>query len=230
MLKDSLLVRMLDAGVLEVRDIKKGEQPIKYSGGGYGPGYVHMADLLTSNHEICGDLLRELTTKIKGQFLRPGGIAGIDTGGTIPGRILSEYLRRSSHEPINFLRVRKGEKDHGNRDRIVGLKTNRSIKVGDLFFSFDELINSAFNTCDAVSVLRNVCGFVVTHAVCVLFYDTPDGNSALATLGLTPIYLFTLKELLNVAESGHYFRKDVLDDYRKFIGNPELWREHNEFK
>lgn len=225
-----LMNEVLKAGVLEIRDIDRGEKPFAYSSGNKGPGYV-MIKGLVGQKKIIKPLLWRLTQGVAEVFPDVNFVAGNATGGMIPGYILSEYLEYILQRPapVPYVYVRNTRKIGGHGEYIVGHQKNPLIKTGDKALVVEELANFTETTCNSAVVLREA-GYQANYAACILFYNHPESVRKLAANQMQMIYLFTLDELLFEAEKEGYFSKRLVDGYRAFLKNPAEWQKERGLK
>jgi len=202
---------ILDAGVLEIRDLDAGQEPFLYSSGNWGPGYV-MIKGLVSKRSLLVSLCKELSNKIM-KLTSPDLVAGNVTGGMIPGWLISTYLF------IPFVYVRDTRKKGGHREQVTGL----SKELTGSCLIVEELVNFAQTTINSAEVLRNL-GFEVPYAATILSYENPRAIKSLEIFNLNLISLITLPELLNEAEISGKFSKKAIRDYRMFLLNPIDWQ------
>lgn len=87
----------------------------------------------------------------------------------------------------------------------------------------EELVNFAETTCNGAEALRNA-GYNVTHAACIMFYGNPVSLKLLQQAQLAMIYHFTLRQLLDVAESYGTHSPNLIALYREFLGDPLAWQ------
>jgi len=87
---EELILEVIKAKAVEIRDIDAGEEPFLYSSGNWGPGYVSIKNLVGRKKiikSLCQELAKKVAKEIPLDF-----VAGNVTGGVIPGWLLSEYL------------------------------------------------------------------------------------------------------------------------------------------
>ncbi|MBI2023037.1 hypothetical protein HYT01_00530 [Candidatus Giovannonibacteria bacterium] len=218
--RQDLLGRVLNAGVLQIRDCEAGAEPFIYSSGNRGPGYISLKHL-AGDKDLIKPLVYGLARNIVAEKAAKAGIdfiAGNVTGGMIPGWLLSEYLEKMLFRSFSFTYVRPVKKLYGLKESIIGL--DGCNKKGIVM---EELINYAKSTLESVKILRGM-GREVRYAACILFYDNPESVAALEKANVTPLYLFTLAELLDAAQKAGVFSKKLLDSFREFLADPAGWQ------
>ncbi|MEK7559707.1 MAG: hypothetical protein AAB522_00180 [Patescibacteria group bacterium] len=221
--KSILMMDVLQAHAMEIRDVERGEKPFLYSSGNYGPGYVTIKNLV-GRKRIIRSLSRELASKVAYTTSNINFVAGNVTGGLVPGWLLSEYLEEYWERRIPFVYVRDMRKRGGHKELITGITNNPEIKQGDNCLVVEELVNFAETTVNSTLELRSV-GYRITHAACILSYNNPVAIKSLEENNIELLYLFTLSELLDAAEKFQTHEKKLIDSYREFLKNPLGWQK-----
>lgn len=206
----------------EVEKLPLENQPFLYASGNWGPGYA-MIKGLVGRKKIIKFLTQQLARKIAEQASRVDFVAGNVSGGVIPAWLLSEELETLLGRTVPFVYIREARKKGGQKELITGIANNPEIPAGANSLVVEELVNFAQTTCNGVDALRDA-GYSVTHAATVLFYNNPEAIRALKTHGVEMIYLFTLPELLMVAEKYQTHSREAIDDYREFLKDPLCWQ------
>lgn len=217
------ILKVLNAGAVEIRDIDAGDAPFLYSSGNWGPGHVSIKGLV-GQKEVMKFLTARLAAKIGDQAPHVNFVAGNVSGGVIPGWLLSDYLEARWSRSVPFVYVREARKRGGQKELITGITNNPEISEGDNALVVEELVNFAQTTCNSAHALR-IAGFKVTDAACILSYENPDAKKALAEDGIQLIYLFTLDELLLIAENLKFFSSRVIADFLRFSLDPFEWQK-----
>lgn len=203
--------KLIEAGVLEIRDIDAGEKPFLYSSGNWGPGYV-MVKGLVSRRDLVKRLCHTLANKVM-SVTSPDIVVGNVTGGMVPGWIVSDYLC------IPYLYVRNTRKVGGHGELVTGLHSGLSGSC----LVVEELVNFAQTTVNSAIALRAL-EFQVNYAASILSYENSKGIENLNDNGVKLISLLTLSGLLDEAEKSGVFSKSAIDDYRLFLQNPGQWQ------
>jgi len=211
---------VLEAAV-EIRDVDAGEEPFLYASGNWGPGYVSIKNLV-GRKEIIRLLTRQLAAKVA-KVRKIEFVAGIVTGGVIPGWLLSENLEPLLGKTVPFVYIREMRKKGGQKELITGIANNPEIRPGANGLVVEELVNFAETTCHGAKALRDA-GYQVTHAACVMFYDNPKAIKALQEAEIEMVYLFTLPQLLEIAEKNQSYSQKAIDGYREFLKDPLGWQ------
>lgn len=241
---DEIALMVLEAKAVEIRGVplkvtNEGvgklpleNQPFLYASGNWGPGYVSIKNLV-GRKKIIRVLTEQLAILIVEKVpqvdfvlssIDIDFVAGNVTGGMVPGWILSEILEEKVGKTVPFVYVRELRKKGGQKEQITGIMNNPEIQDGMTGLVVEELVNFAETTCNGAIVLRE-SGYRVTHAATILFYDNPEAKEALEKHHIEMIYLFTLPELLAVAEKHQAYPQRVIDDYREFLADPLGWQK-----
>lgn len=218
-----LCKEILEEKAVEIRDVDNGENPFLYASGNHGPGYVSIKNLV-GRKSIINDLVCQLAIKVTQKISGIDFVAGNATGGMIPGWILSEELEMLLYKTVPFVYVREARKKGGQKELITGIANNPEILSEMNGLIVEELVNFAETTCNSADALREA-GFTITCGACILFYDNPEAVKALKEHKIEMIYLFTLPELLTVAEKFQTHPQKAIDGYREFLKDPLGWQE-----
>lgn len=235
--KTELILRiLLEAGILDIRKVPKDcigndgadslpakQQPFLYASGNWGPGYISVKNLV-GRKGVVKILTSELADLISGRANHIEFVVGNVTGGVIPGWLLSEELGRIWGRCVPFIYVRESRKAGGQKELLTGIANNPEIHPGVNGLVVEELVNFAQTTCGSAVIVRDH-GFKVTHAATILFYLNPVGIESLREHEVELIYLFTLPELLDVAEKYNTHSVRLIDDFRDFLSDPMKWQE-----
>jgi len=219
---EEAVLKVLEAKAVEIRDVDAGEEPFLYASGNWGPGYVSIKNLV-GRKEIIRLLTRQLAAKVAEKAPQLEFVAGNVTGGVVPGWILSEYLEPLLGRIVPFVYIREARKKGGQKELITGIANNPEIRPGANGLVVEELVNFAETTCHGAEALRDA-GFQVTHAACILFYDNPEAIKSLQRAGIEMVYLFTLPQLLEIAERNQTHSQKAIDGYREFLKDPLGWQ------
>jgi orotate phosphoribosyltransferase len=237
---EEVALMVLKAKAVDIRDIPphasydeamklpSENQPFLYASGNWGPGYVSIKNLV-GRKRIIKSLAQQLAELIAEKFSRLDFVAGNVTGGVIPGWLLSEYLEMSLRRTIPFVYIREARKKGGQKELITGIANNPEISPGANGLVIEELVNFAETTCNGAEALRDA-GYVVTHAATILFYNNPEAIKALKEHEIEMLYLFTLPDLLTVAEKYKTHPQKAIDGYREFLVDPLGWQTARRLK
>jgi len=179
---------------------------------------------LVARKKIMKSLIRPLAKKIVEMAPQVDFVAGNVSGGMIPGWLLSEELEVLLGRTIPFVYIREARKKGGQKELVTGIANNPEIPAGANGLVVEELVNFAQTTCNGADALRDA-GYSVTHAATILFYDNPEAIKALKEHGIEMIYLFTLPQLLAVADKYRTHPIEAIDGYREFLGDPLGWQK-----
>jgi orotate phosphoribosyltransferase len=233
-IRESILM-LLQAGAVEIREIPEKvtndevselplkNQPFLYASGNWGPGYISVKNQV-GRKKIIMSLVQQLCFLVAKKIPGLNFVAGNVTGGMIPGWILSQELKAILGREVPFVYIRAARKSGGQKELITGIANNPEIHQGDNGLVVEELVNFAQTSCNGVLSLRDA-GYKVTHAATILFYDNPEAKKALTANNIEMVYLFTLPDLLAVAEEKEAFSARAIADYREFLKNPPDWQK-----
>lgn len=220
--KEEVVLKIIDAKAVEIRDVDAGEEPFLYASGNYGPGYVSIKNLV-GRKKIIRILCQQLVKKVVDKAPQLEFVAGNVTGGLVPGWLLSEYLEPLLGRIVPFVYIRGMRKKGGQKELITGVANNPEIRFGANGLVVEELVNFAQTTCNGAEALREK-EYTVTHAACILFYDNPEAVKSLQKARIEMVYLFTLPQLLEVAEKHQTHSQKAIDGYREFLKDPLGWQ------
>lgn len=210
---EKIILEILQAKFLEIRDIENGGEPFLYSSGNYGPGYVSLRDSVGSK-KMIKFLAEFLAKKVKKIAPNIDLIAGNATAGIVPGWLVSEYM------DLPFIYVRDTKKEYGQKDQLVGVRGNVEISSGDNALIVDELVNHGSNIIKSAKALREA-GLTVTHAACFMSYARLEVARNLKKENIKLIYLFTLPQFLDVAGKHKIYSQKVINAFKEYLKNPE---------
>jgi len=108
-------------------------------------------------------------------------------------------------------------------------KANLLFPQGSRGMVVEELANFAQTTTNSVILLRSL-GYQIDYATSILFYNNPEAVKTLAEHKIEMIHVFTLPELIAVAEEHNAFSQPAIDDYRMFLRDPLGWQERRGLK
>lgn len=93
----------------------------------------------------------------------------------------------------------------------------------------EELVNFAQTTSTSARILRKM-GYTVKDAVAILFYENPKAIETLREMDLSVSYLFTLKELIKLADARRIFPEHLIELYMEYLENPIEWNKKRGFE
>jgi len=206
----------------EVETLPREQQPFLYASGNWGSGYVSIKNLV-GRKTIIRPLVSQLAQLVAERVPYLNFVAGNVTGGVIPGWLISEELEKLLGRTIPFVYIREARKKGGQKELITGITNNPEIPTGANGLVVEELVNFAETICNGADALRDA-GYVATHGATILFYNNPEAIKALEEHGIEIVYLFTLPDLLTVAEKYRTHPQNAIDDYREFLADPLGWQ------
>jgi orotate phosphoribosyltransferase len=207
---------------IEVDQLSRNRQPFKYSSGNWGPGYL-MIKGLVGWPTVLKCLIKYLAFEVAERVPDLQFVAGNATGGMIPGWQLAGELSGLLGREIPCAYIRETRKAGGQKELITGIANNPKVPAGAIGINVEELTNFAETITNGVSIMRN-SGYTANHGAAIFYYENPEANKKLAENKIEMIHLFTLPELLDVAESNSLFPVKAVTDYRKFLADPSVWQ------
>ena len=220
-IRRDLVRQMLDAKILEFRDVTKGEEPFVYSTGNKGPGYL-MVKGLVSQRPLFKALVYHLASAVLDTFPEVEYVAGNVTGGMVPGWELADALSTLTARHIPYIYVRDARKQGGQGEQMTGDANNEFFNQPRRGLVVEELVNYAQTTTNSALVQREK-GHSVRNAATILFYDQPEARALLSRHGVELTPLFTLPELLDIAVEAGADPFSV-DEFRGFLIDPAGWQ------
>lgn len=220
--------KVLMGGAVEIRDVDGGEKPFLYTSGDFGPGYVSIKGLV-GQKSVMKFLVGRLAVRVANDVSGINFIAGNANGGIVPGWLLSDYLGLRWLQQVPFVYVRGERRGVGREELITGIAHNQEISSGDNGLIVEDTVNFGTTTRASALTLRDA-GFIVTHAACILSWENPVGMKALAESGISLIYLFTIQDLLSMAEGLQLFSPRAIADCREFLNDPLGWQKRRGFE
>lgn len=176
---------------------------------------------LVSQRILLENMVKLLAEKVADVFPDIEYVSGNATGGMIPAYILAGTLERLLGKPVPYFYVRNTRKIGGHGELLTGDKNNDYFKPGRRGLVMEELVNFAQTTCNSAIVQREA-GYDVRHAASLVNYDHDTSRALLAETGITMVHLFTVSEILTLAEG--LYDKHLVDDYREFLKSPVDWQ------
>jgi orotate phosphoribosyltransferase len=104
----------------------------------------------------------------------------------------------------------------------ASLEESALIKPGASGIVTEELVNFAHSTSQSIVVLRDL-GFNVENAATLLFYGNPKAVETLKSHKIHMTSLFTLHDLLFIAEEHETHPREAIQKYREFLKDPIKW-------
>jgi orotate phosphoribosyltransferase len=220
----NLIVEVLQSGSVVIRDVDNGEDPFLYSSGNYGPGYISIKNLV-GRRLLMKKLCCALAHKIDKEIANIDFIAANVTGGVIPGWEVAGYLETLLKKNIQYFYVRETRKLGGLKELTTGTFNTPAIQPGMTGIVLEELVNYAETTTNSAVYLREQKGYIINNAGCILFYGHGESLKKLEENGIEMISLFTLPQLLDVAEEYECFDFKRINSFRDFLKDPSVWQK-----
>lgn len=222
--KREIVAEILESGALSLRDVAAGEEPFLYSSGNRGPGYF-MIKGLVSRRELLKHMAAMLASSVAKWAPNIEYVSGNATGGMVPAWVMAEALSVQFGRDIPYFYVRNTRKIGGHGEYITGDQQNAFFKPGRVGLVMEELVNFAETTVNSALVQRQA-GYIVPYAATFVSYDHMKARHRLSDNGVRLYALFTVHELLDIAESiGH--PAHLISDYRAFLNDPKGWQERH---
>lgn len=216
--REALMREVLDARVISIRDVDRGDQAFRFTSRRYSPGYVSMKGVV-GEPSLMSRLVGALTSRLAG-LGAIDFVAGNATGGIIPAWEVCHYFRnRGTPSDVKYVYIRDRGPDA--IDRIVGCRNLAFYSRG---LVVDELVSFGTTMASSIDLLRG-SGFTVSSAACILSYGLEEGNRVFSERGVQLISLFTLPELLDMAEEQGKFPQHLIKSYRDFLADPAGWQK-----
>ncbi len=207
---------------VDPRNIKTGEKAADYTSTFSGPIYTHTKESV-GQRDILVSLAKELTTKLVQEGkLKFDFIAANESGAMVPGWQLKTTLEKFSFREIPYVYIQKD----GN---IKGFMNNSLIRENMKVLIFEDAVNFGTTIIKGAELLRKR-GYVVDTGACFVYYDHMIARENLARARINLTYLFTLSQLLDIAEKNGRFNPIVIADSREFLADPEKWQRDNGFR
>lgn len=234
MKSDEVALMVLEAKAVEIREVPLrvtndeveklplNQQPFLYASGNWGPGYVTIKNLV-GRKRIIKSLTEQLALLVADRVPNLDIVGGNVTGGVIPAWLLSEELEKIFGRTVPFAYIREARKKGGQKELITGIANNPEIPSNVNALVVEELVNFAQTTCNGAEALRDA-GYTVSYAATILFYNNPEAIKSLEEHGLEMVYLFSLPDLLAVAEKHQTHSQKAIAGYREFLTNPLDWQ------
>ncbi len=108
-------------------------------------------------------------------------------------------------------------------------KYEKVLSPGSKGLVTEELVNFARTTNASAFVLRKL-GFDVVNAATILYYGNPYANSTLTENDICITSLFSLSDLISVAEEFEVFPASLIADYREYLKDPIKWNQERGFE
>jgi len=161
-------------------------------------------------------IMNEAISYFKKNKLEFDLVAGGETAGIPYAAIISEKIKKP------MLYVRKKPKGFGKNQQIEGEfeKNQDAILIEDL--ATDGSSKVIF-----VEAMRKA-GLIVKNIFVIFYYDIfKFEDSVLSKLDVKIHSLCTWKDIISVIEKRNLFSQNDIENLKKFLSNPDEWRERN---
>jgi orotate phosphoribosyltransferase len=203
----------------EIRDVDGGEEPFRYSSGNRGPLFLSVKG--TVSFPFFKDLAVELATKVQEVAPRVDFVAGNVTGGVPPSVYVAQELSGMRGRHVPFVYIRDSRKKGGQKEHVTGIN-KPSIQPGMNALIGEELVNYATTTTNSALLMRSL-SFTVTHGMCIVTYDSAPSRAVLTEHKVELISLFTISEVLDLAEESDNKPPHLIAQARAFLAQPTEW-------
>lgn len=217
------LIRNIIRKALEIRAIKiRPDDPFTWASGYRMPIYDDNRMLLT-HPETRDMVVAGLYLLLRNEGIQPQIIAGTATAGIPWGAILAHELG------LPFAYIRDKAKDHGLRNRIEGLDSDKDFNNAKVVV-VEDLISTGSSSVDAVKAAQQANGNIYS-CLSIFNYGFPEAQKLFADL--TPPCmvqsLITYPILLEEAVRVNYLKSEQIDMLKDWSDNPFQWGEKNGF-
>ena len=143
-------------------------------------------------------------------------VAGGETAGIPYAAIISEKIKK----PMVY--IRKKPKGFGQNQQIEG-----HFKEKEKAILIEDLATDGGSKVVFVEAMRKA-GLIVNDIFVIFYYDIFKlENSVLSKLDVNIHSLCTWKEIISVIEKKKIYDKSDINNFKKFLSNPDDWRKDN---
>lgn len=217
-LQQCIIAKALEIGAIKIRP----NDPFTWASGYRMPIYNDNRMLL-AHPEIRRMVVAGLYLLLRNEGIQAQFIAGTATAGIPWGAILAHEL------DLPFAYIRDKPKDHGLKNRIEGLDSDKDFADAKVVV-VEDLISTGSSSANAVQAAQQANGNVYS-CVSIFNYGFPEAQKLFADL--TPPCmvqsLITYPMLLNEAVRTNYLQLEYIDMLRNWNDNPFMWGENNGF-
>lgn len=217
-LQQCIIAKALEIGAIKIRP----NDPFTWASGYRMPIYNDNRMLL-AHPEIRRMVVAGLYLLLRNEGIQAQFIAGTATAGIPWGAILAHEL------DLPFAYIRDKPKDHGLKNRIEGLDSDKDFADAKVVV-VEDLISTGSSSANAVQAAQQANGNVYS-CVSIFNYGFPEAQKLFAEL--TPPCmvqsLITYPMLLNEAVRTNYLQLEYIDMLRNWNDNPFMWGENNGF-
>jgi len=197
--------------LLQIKAIKLNlAQPFTWASGWKSPIYCDNRKTL-SYPKVRTFIRQQFVEIISGEFVKPGVIAGVATGGIANGALVAQELG------LPFVYVRTSQKEHGLENVIEGV-----VEQGQSVVVCEDLISTGGSSLKVVEALRKA-GCDVKGMVAIFSYGFKVAENSFKKADCTLFTLSDYNTLLKQAVESNYIDAADLDHLAKWREAPEKW-------
>ena len=217
-LQQNIIAKALEIGAIKIRPA----DPFTWASGYRMPIYNDNRMLL-AHPETRAMVVAGLYNLLYNEGIQPEVIAGTATAGIPWGAILAHELE------LPFAYIRDKAKDHGLKNRIEGLDSDKDFN-GAKVVVVEDLISTGRSSADAVEAAQQANGNIYS-CISIFNYGFPDAQKMFADL--TPPCMvqsiITYPMLLEQAVQVNYLQPEQIEMLKGWSENPKQWGENNGF-
>jgi len=217
-LQQNIIAKALEIGAIKIRPA----DPFTWASGYRMPIYNDNRMLL-AHPETRAMVIAGLYRLLRDEGIQPEVIAGTATAGIPWGSILAHELE------LPFAYIRDKAKDHGLKNRIEGLDSDKDFNNAKVVV-VEDLISTGRSSVDAVEAAKQAKGNIYS-CLSIFNYGFPEAQKLFADL--TPPCmvqsLITYPILLEEAVRVNYLKSEQIDMLKDWSNNPLQWGENNGF-
>jgi len=161
-------------------------------------------------------IMKEAINYFKKNNLEFDLVAGGETAGIPYAAIISEKIKKP------MLYVRKKPKGFGKNQQIEG-----EFKEREKAILIEDLATDGGSKVIFVEAMRKA-GLIIKDIFVIFYYDIFNfEDTVLSKLNIEIHSLCTWKDIISVIEKKKLYNQNDIENLRKFLSNPELWRAQN---
>ena len=217
-LQQNIIAKALEIGAIKIRPT----DPFTWASGYRMPIYNDNRMLL-AHPETRAMVVAGLFKLLNNEGIQPQIIAGTATAGIPWAAILAHELG------LPFVYIRDKAKDHGLRNRIEGLDSDKDFNDAKVVV-VEDLMSTGLSSVDAVESAQEAKGNVYS-CLSIFNYGFPEAQNLFASL--TPPCMvqsiITYPMLLEQAVQVNYLQPEQIQLLENWSKNPKQWGENNGF-
>ncbi|MEI6671896.1 MAG: orotate phosphoribosyltransferase [bacterium] len=217
-LQQHIIAKALEIGAIKIRP----NDPFTWASGYRMPIYNDNRMLL-AHPETRTMVVAGLFILLDNEGIQPEVIAGTATAGIPWGAILAH------DHGLPFAYIRDKAKDHGLKNRIEGLDSDKDFNNAKVVV-VEDLISTGRSSADAVEAAQQANGNIYS-CLSIFNYGFPEAQKLFANL-TPPVMvqsLITYPLLLDEAVKVNYLQPNQIEMLKDWSNNPLQWGENNGF-